>query len=68
MKDYVILKSLIVRKDNIIFATKQGISDISMAIDNKNSFTSMQIIGFQNEEERDKAFNKLIVALTGDIE
>lgn len=68
MKEYIILKSLIIRKDNIIFATKEGSNNISLAIDNKNSFTSMQTIQFLTEEERDKAFNKLTVALAGDIE
>lgn len=68
MNDYVILKSIIVRKDNIIFANKQGVLDISIAIDNKNNFSTMQNIQFLTEEDRDRAFNKLTVALTGDLE
>lgn len=67
MKEYVVLKSLIVRKDNIIFVNKSAL-DIMVAIDNNNNFPSMQSIQFLSEEETDRAFDKLTVALTGDLE
>lgn len=68
MREYITLKSLIVRKDNVIFANKEGKNGISVAIDTKNTFLPTQTIQFTTEEERDKIFTKLIVALTGDIE
>jgi hypothetical protein len=69
MNEFVSLKGFIVRKDNIIFV-KKGVAntDIEFATSQNGFPQNCHIVKLADEAERDKSFDKIMVALTGDLE
>jgi hypothetical protein len=67
MSEFVAVKGLIVRKDNIAFVSKSLFKDIQFGI-TTNNFNQVQTVTFEEDHERDRVFDKIMVALTGDLE
>lgn len=67
--EFVSIKGLVVRKDNIVYARKpENEKTIEFAISQNTSFPPNSFrINFENNEERDRTFDKIMVALTGDL-
>ncbi|MBN7575430.1 hypothetical protein C1H57_08415 [Clostridium sp. 2-1] len=67
--EFVAIKGLVVRKDNIVYARKlENGTGIEFAIAQNSSFPPNSfIVNFQESEERDRTFDKIMVALTGDL-
>lgn len=67
--EFVSIKGLVVRKDNIVYARKlEKGTGIEFAIAQNTNFPPNSfIINFEDNEERDRTFDKVMVALTGDL-
>lgn len=69
MSEFVTIKGFIVRKDNIIYAKKSIVpTQIEVATSCSGMAQQVHIIELVTEEERNRTFDKMMVALTGDIE